>query len=262
MDFDEALERTQWDLFWLPEGTHVVDRPEVLYLTNSRDEAYLNCVLRVRCPDAALPALVREVDTAHAHVSSRWMLYGADDRPALEAALAAAGYRPTHRHHGYVARAAEFRPRREARGIEVRRVETLADLRAAHEVSARGFGRAHTETNDDRRAELLKLLASDTRTDRFVAWDTATGAPVASAGLNVYPQLGFGYLWAGATVPEARGRGAYTALVAARVARALEKGCALVGLYARVDSSAPIVQAQGFTRCGPMVNWERPPRLW
>jgi hypothetical protein len=92
---------------------------------------------------------------------------------------------------------------------------------------------------------------------RFVAYDETSGEPIASAGLTTYPDLEFGFLWAGATVPHARGRGAYSALVAARVQRAGELGLKSAGLYAKLDTSAPIVSKQGFARYGRMIYWQR-----
>ena len=61
--------------------------------------------------------------------------------------------------------------------------------------------------------------------------------PVSGGGLNLYPDLGFGFLWAGGTVPDGRGRGAYRALLGARVQAARDAGLRAVGLYARVNTS-------------------------
>ena len=59
------------------------------------------------------------------------------------------------------------------------------------------------------------------------------------------------------TVREGRGRGAYAAVVAARLHEAARAGCGLVGMYAREGTSAPIVERQGFEKHGPMVTWIR-----
>jgi hypothetical protein len=50
MHLDETLERTRWDLFWLPRGVRVVDRPDVLYLASPGGADYVNVVARVRAP--------------------------------------------------------------------------------------------------------------------------------------------------------------------------------------------------------------------
>jgi N-acetylglutamate synthase-like GNAT family acetyltransferase len=82
--------------------------------------------------------------------------------------------------------------------------------------------------------------------------------PVATGGMTVFGDLGFGYLWSGCTLLQTRGRGAYSAVLAARIERARELGLCHVGLYAITDTSAPIVARQGFKRVGTMTYWERP----
>ncbi len=71
---------------------------------------------------------------------------------------------------------------------------------------------------------------------------------------------GGGFGGGGAPPPAARGRGAYSALVAARVAAAAELGASLVGIFAKTDTSAPIVGKQGFRRIGRKSYWDRPIR--
>ncbi len=258
MDFDAALEKTQHDLFWLPPRTRVEDRPELLYLAADSGESYLNTALRLRAEDARVPALVAEVDRAHARVDSRWALAGEAHRPGVERVLEAAGYHAEHEHFGYAIAVASFQPRRADPGVVVRRVTDLASLRDCIAVSERAFGRARPEDPVDIAAQLFNCTREGARVQRFVAYDRDSGEPLASAGLNAYPALRFGFLWAGGTLPEARGRGAYSALVSARVARATELGLDAVGLYARVNTSAPIVAKQGFVRGGPMTYWLRP----
>ena len=259
MNLDAVLEQTQWDLFWLPADVTVTDRPEALYLACPRDEGYLNAVLRVRADAARVPALVAEVDGAHRAVHSRWMLAGESRHPALPAALARAGYAVTHEHFAYTIAVGAYAPRASP-SVAVRAVATLDDLRACKAVAARAFDRplAHDDATD--RGELAACTAADARVLRFVARDAATGDALASGGLTVFAAQRFGLLWAGGTAPEARGRGAYAALVAARVAAARARGLTHVGLYARVGTAAPIVEANGFRRGGPMTYWERPPR--
>ncbi len=274
MELDEVLERTQHDLFWLPAGVRVVDRPEIFYLAApGSPDGYLNTVLRVRAEADRFAALVDEVDRAHEAVDSRWMLAGASRAAGLERALAARGYAVTHAHDGY-AIGVDDHAGRATRGVTARVVETLDDLRAALDVLARAFDRpsalaargAHPAEREREAARLAQLLTYCTgptaRVHRFVAWDDATGAPHATGAMNAFPGRGdgFGFLWGGGTVPEGRGRGAYSALVSARVARARALGLRHVGLYARRDTSAPIVAAQRFTKLGPMDYWERAPR--
>lgn len=79
--------------------------------------------------------------------------------------------------------------------------------------------------------------------------------------MTMFPDLGFGLIWAGGVVPEHRGHGVYTALLAARVRDALAHGIHTVGLYAKVETSSPIVAAQGFERHGSMTYYLRNAKL-
>ena len=72
--------------------------------------------------------------------------------------------------------------------------------------------------------------------------------PLSTGGVNLFPKLGLAFMWAGCTVPEARGRGIYSALVTERMRHAKARGIAHLGLYAMRDTSGPIVQAQGFEK--------------
>ena len=57
----------------------------------------------------------------------------------------------------------------------------------------------------------------------------------------------FGSLWGGSTLPEHRGRGIYSSLVAARAGEARERGCR----WLTVDCSPmslPILERRGFER--------------
>jgi hypothetical protein len=112
-------------------------------------------------------------------------------------------------------------------------------------------------TESDLRDQLHECTRENARVHRFVAYDEATGEPISSGGMTLFPDLRFAFLWAGCTVPEARGRGAYRAILAARSRRAASRGMTHAGLYAMVDTSAPIVERLGFQRYGPMTYWDR-----
>jgi GNAT superfamily N-acetyltransferase len=253
----ERLERSQWDLFWRSADVVVHDRSEILYGVCPRDVPNINCVSRTRAPAARLPALVQEVVTAHARVRSRWQVHDTTDVRSLETELDAAAYSPRVRHFGYVVRVDAFRPRPSS-GVRVERVRDARALDDHLRVNERAFGSAITPSEEERRNALEQAAAPEGRVHRFVAYDDA-GEPVSSGGLTVFRELSFGFLWAGGTIPEARGRGSYSAVVAARIALARDLGLRWVGVYARVETSAPIVEAQGFERVSAMTYWVREP---
>jgi GNAT superfamily N-acetyltransferase len=92
----------------------------------------------------------------------------------------------------------------------------------------------------------------------------ADGEPAGAAALYVYEQAG--YLGLAGTLPELRGQGAQTALLAARIRRAKELGCDIVFTEtgeARPDRSSAsyrnIVRA-GFEELYVVPNWLSPSR--
>lgn len=108
-------------------------------------------------------------------------------------------------------------------GVTVRQVETLEDRIAATRIAADAAGRV-----DDTSSIYLALL---------------DGEPVAS-GIASFTEAG-ALLFGGASLPEARGRGAYRALVRARWDEAVARGTpALVTHAGRM--SQPILQRLGF----------------
>ena len=253
---DHILEQTQWDTFWVPPDTTIIDRPSLLCTAHPRDSPTLNSANRIRCPDASLGGLLAAVVGAHAGRRSRVPVNPQNRRPALHAALRAAGYAQDHEHDGYTI--AADAPRRPSRpGLVVRRIDSMARLCDAISVSNRAFVRDEQPGQDELMAQLATCAAPTGRVHRFVAY-AADGEPLASAGMTLFPGLGFAFFWGGGVVPSCRGRGAYTALVTARLRQASQRGMASAGLYARLETAAPIVSAQGFRRHGRMTFWERP----
>ncbi|MEW6074125.1 MAG: GNAT family N-acetyltransferase [Planctomycetota bacterium] len=257
MTIDDLLERTQWDFFWVPADVAIVDRAEILYVTSPRDHFLFNQVTRTRAAAARIPALVEEVAAVHAGRRSRWLVRESIERGPLEAELARAGYAAKQECFACALAVADHRPR-PAPGITVLPVDSRARLLDCIAVANRAFAEPRPVEEEDLRRQLAECASPGARVHRFVAYDEATGAAIASGGLTLFPALRFGFLWAGATVPEARGRGAYSAVLAARVRRAAERGIDRVGLYAIPATSAPVVLRQGFSRHGTMTYWDRP----
>jgi hypothetical protein len=242
----ERLERTQWDYFWVPEDVTVVDRPELLYYTCPRPSPYLNTVLRARGEPAAMLA---EVHTLPARM--RWMITDTWDNAHLVRALSDAGYHATDVHEVRMLPVAAWRSRRP---LVTHAVDSMTRLRDCVAVASAAFGREDLSTDASLAKDLAELGRG--RVYRYVSYD-AEGTPLGSGGLTAFPALGVGLLWAGSVAPEGRGRGAYTAVLDARIEKARELGLTHVGLFAKDDTSAPIVAKFGFERHGAMVYWER-----
>jgi len=247
----ERVERTQWDLFWLPPDVRVTDRPELLYITCPRSSPYLNAVLRTRAHPDDLPGLVAEVERVMAGRRARWLVPDTFDPAPLQVILEARGWAPTDIHDVRVL-AVDAWTRTSA--IEVHAVDSMARLHHLCDVADAAFGRPSARSAEEMAVD-LRACTEGGRVHRFVGY--VDGVPVASGGLTAFPDTGFGFLWAGGVVPGARGRGAYLAVLAARIERARALGLREVGLYAKQDTSSPILAALGFGRHGGMTYWER-----
>ena len=253
---NDLLERSMWDLFWLPPDVSFIDRPDLLVLHCPRPVSHLNAVLRTRAPAERLPELVREADALHSHCVSRWLVMDTIEREPLHAALDSAGYVAGDHHEARIAPVREFRPRPGA-NVTIEPVLTIEGLRDQGRVMERSFDTPMGNTPESLAKDLELCRQPNTRVFRFLARDRS-GKAISSGSITTYPALRFGLMWGGCTVPEARGQGAYSAIVAARIEQARRSGIEFVGLYALSDTSAPIVARQGFQHWGEMQYWDRP----
>ena len=97
------------------------------------------------------------------------------------------------------------------------RVETLAQIKQAYGIRAVVFGDGQTETDETLNRYLRNATGPTARAPQFIVQDETTGEIVSQAGMSIYRELGVAFLFAGGTLKAGRGRGAYRALVAARI---------------------------------------------
>ena len=122
-------------------------------------------------------------------------------------------------------------------GVEARRVSSVHELLLARRVQREAFGDVRVDAADARADFAREGIDGST----FLAF--VDGEPVAAA-YAAYTEWGL-LLFGGATLPAARGRGAYRALVAARAADGGARGTpALVTHAGRM--SRPILERLGF----------------
>lgn len=125
-------------------------------------------------------------------------------------------------------------------GIEAREARDFAEFRAAHRVAEEAFGGDVGMDDEQLRARYEEKVATG-------GWKTfvalVDGEIVASAS-STYVE-GAVTLNGGAVLPQARGRGAYRALVAARWADAVERGTPALVTQAGAMSK-PILERLGF----------------
>jgi GNAT superfamily N-acetyltransferase len=232
----------EWDRFTpLSPGMDRVETPEFVLVTGP---AWAS-VAGVRTDDVA--ATVEEVRAA-ARTRGRnrvtWSI-GPSSRPLdLEQRLRELGLAaPDVNELAALALAHEPEPAPD--GVHVRVVDTFADFQIANEIRWAAFSIA-----DDRRAEEeanLELLWETARGGgvalTFLA--SADGRPAATA-FGVFGERGC-FLIGGATLPEARGRGLYRALVRARWDEAVRRGTPALAVAADPATSYPILLRLGFT---------------
>lgn len=123
---------------------------------------------------------------------------------------------------------------------DIRRVTDAAALRTFYQVASQVFERDLSAQVDD----LVWQLAEHPDYMSFYG-AYVDHLPVASARVNFSPNSLFASLWGGGTLDAYRGRGIYTALVAARVQEALARGRRFLTIDAS-PMSRPIVHKLGF----------------
>lgn len=82
------------------------------------------------------------------------------------------------------------------------------------------------------------------------------GAAVGSGGMSLVD--GVVRLWGGAVREEARGQGAYRALLEARLRRGVSRGAFMALVTGRVQTSGPILRKAGFVRYGEERSYRVP----
>jgi GNAT superfamily N-acetyltransferase len=124
-----------------------------------------------------------------------------------------------------------------------RRVETLEELEAACEVQWEAFRASPEEVAEAR--SLLTTLFRESTTLRHAVWLDGRIVSTGTASPTSYGLL----LYGGATLPDARGRGAYRALIRARWDDAAALGTPTL-ITQGGSMSRPILERLGFERIG------------
>lgn len=203
-----------------------------------------NTVQRQRFPleqvDEVL-AEVREALRARGRNQTQWEI-GSSAAPGLVEALLERGLVPDKDPYA-VALVLTREPPAIASPYIARRVETLEELEASAPVQWEAFGATPQEIEEARR--LLPERFRDSPHLRHSVW---LDGRVVCTGTSTPTQHGL-LLYGGATLPEARGRGAYRALIRARWDEAVARGTpALITQGGAM--SRPILERLGFEAVG------------
>ncbi|MEE2643948.1 MAG: hypothetical protein VYD19_03340 [Myxococcota bacterium] len=250
MEIIERLERAQEQTWWLPESTFIHEEEDCCFYDHG---GHYN-IVRFTPPESEivsrLTVLREQIGSRHGYFTYFPHRHG----EAVAAALRDAGFYPKER---YEARAihVERYTRSVPPEIEVLMVQRLEEMRRLYRLRDQVFGGSAPTPDENIRRFFRDASGPEARVRQFLALDQESGEAISQAGMSLFPELRFAFLFAGGTRVDARGRGAYTALVATRIAYARSVGIDYVGIFAREDSSAPIVTRQGFERYGVMQRW-------
>ena len=131
----------------------------------------------------------------------------------------------------------------DTRGVSVRKVETLDDFRRADRILVADSGVTDEELASFEASALERWDAYVTRGIQLRFLAVVDGEPVGAGQL--FPSEVGGLLGGSATVPAARGRGAYRALVRARWEEVVSRGTPALVIQAGA-MSRPILERVGF----------------
>jgi hypothetical protein len=182
---------------------------------------------------AEVAELVRRTGAARCS----WWLTERSTPADIEERLLAAGLHRDDADHLHAGMLLTTEPPR-VEGIEVRRIETLAEFAQARRLAIDAFANPHLPQPTD---EAIATEWEHKVDPVFAAW---IGGRLASVGNVVFTRVG-GYLMGGSTAPWARGRGAYRAVVRARWDAALDRGTPALAVGAG-PMSRPILERLGF----------------
>jgi GNAT superfamily N-acetyltransferase len=184
-----------------------------------------------------------------------WKLHGHDRPSDLPERLRAAGFRPEDEETVVIAPVAAVAGRPLLpEGISLRDVTDRADLARIAALEDAVWGGEHSALADSLEAEL------DAAPDALTIVVAEAGPTVVCAGWVRFERgTDFATLWGGATLPEWRRRGIYSATLAHRANLAAERGFRFLQVDAS-DDSRPILERSGFvpvTTTTPYV-WSPP----
>jgi GNAT superfamily N-acetyltransferase len=204
-------------------------------------------VCRLRLPDGAAQieeavAEIRRLTTGIEHVT--WNVGSSATPVGLPARLRTLGLGdPESPFDPLVAAMALEQEPPAVQGVDVRRIETLDEHRTGLEImlASSTWSNAAAEAERERAEE---VFARRQRRGGLHWLGYVDGRPVAFAVADHGP-AGL-YLGGASTLPEARGRGCYSALVRARWDEAVRLGLPGLAVQAQYGSSAPILRRLGF----------------
>ena len=240
-----------------PEGAErILDDRYCVVIGSERRWAGV-CHLRFGDDPAAVAAATGEILGLVGDIErTMWNVGSSAEPPSLPERLRGLGWRDPEPPWDPVVAAmvlAEKPPASDA--VEIRRIETFDDHLAGLEVMLASDAFSQ-EVMARERAEARRTFERRTRRGSLQWLAIVAGKPVAFAIAERSP-VGL-FLAGGATLPEARGRGCYRALVRARWDEALALGLPGLAVQAQYGSSFPILRRLGFVETATVHTLRSP----
>lgn len=256
------IEALLWDYEreWKPPGLELMEQADLLMWASATSSPYSSRVVRAVFTDrSADDEISRVVEFFEKRGKPFTWWIGPSTRPLdLGARLAAYGFELKGRDDG-LARAVERLDIPLTSGVTLEPVESEEQVREMVSIASAGFGHS-ADVAEAMVRERLSYLALPERRGGFLLARVSGMA----AGYAGWRDSGDGrcvYLSGAATLEEYRGRGIYSALLAARLSGAAERGRAWAAVQANPETSSPILRRHGFEqRCAVEVYEYRPAR--
>jgi hypothetical protein len=140
--------------------------------------------------------------------------------------------------------------------VELRWATDLATVRDHLQVGADVFG--DTMPPDDEIDAEVERAVEDAKGGSGSVVAYLDGAAVGTGGISLVD--GVARLWGGSVREEARGRGAYRAVLDARLRRGVERGATMALVKGRIQTSGPILRRAGFDVYGQERSYTVPLR--
>jgi GNAT superfamily N-acetyltransferase len=247
---DEAVLAASDEWAWVPDFARSVRTDE--YVVVAYPEGFLTPTgARLFGSDRDPATLVDEVHAVARDLGRDrlWWTLSDSTRPAgLEAELLTRGAQVVERMDVLALDLTRSLPSFDVGGhVTVRRVTDHAGVRDALEISQSAFG-GHEPDDDEVALGLAEIERGLALGDGGRVLALVDGVPAGTGGWGVVGPVC--RLWGAGTRPEHRGRGAYRAVLGARLRYAVDAGATLALTHGRVDTSSPILRQLGFRRYG------------
>ena len=250
MQIIEKLEKAQEQTWWLPSSATIYEGDDHCYYKHNGK--YF--IVRFTPRDNDINPLLLQIMQVVGSDPVRFIYMPHRHNESIRQAFLHAGFTQNNRYEARAIHVDDYNKQPPAH-IQTIMVQTFEEMKQVYEVRRQVFGSDTPEPEENIRRFLKEATGSESRVRQFFAIDTRTGEAISQAGMSLFHSLRFSFLFAGGTLEQARKRGSYTSLVAARIDYARSVGIEHVGLFAREDTSAPIVAKQGFGLYGAMEDW-------